>query len=48
MAAHTPSQVVPAIRKASNNDMMSGRRPMNKRKVDPAYYDTMLRLEGDE
>jgi hypothetical protein len=45
MAAHTPSQVVPAVRKASDIDTISGHRPTNKRKVDPAYYDTMVGSE---
>ena len=36
---------MPVIRKASDNDMMSGRRSINIRKVDPAYYDTMVGSE---
>jgi hypothetical protein len=48
MAAHTPSQIVPVIRKASDIDTMSGRRPTNKRKVDPVYYNTMLGSERNE
>jgi hypothetical protein len=48
MAAHTPSQLVPAVRKASNIDTISGRRPTNKCKVDSAYYDTMVGSERNE
>jgi hypothetical protein len=48
MAAHTPSQIVPVIRKASDIDTISGRRPTNKHKVDPAYYNTMLGSERNE